>query len=64
MASGRAVIVGEGERSGVFQFPRIPEPVRPIFEILPVQMVSLALAATAGMEPGVFRLARKITATE
>jgi hypothetical protein len=33
-------------------------------EILPVEMVTLALAAMAGREPGKFRLASKITTTE
>ena len=38
--------------------------IRPILEILPVQMITLALAARAGREPGRFELATKVTTTE
>ena len=37
---------------------------RPIFEILPVQMMSLALAAIGGREAGAFERATKITVVE
>ena len=36
----------------------------PILEILPVQMITLALAALAGREPGRFEFATKVTTTE
>jgi len=38
--------------------------VRQILEILPVEMVTLALALQAGREPGRFELASKVTTTE
>jgi glucosamine--fructose-6-phosphate aminotransferase (isomerizing) len=38
--------------------------VRPIVEILPVQMMTLALAADAGMEAGRFARIPKITTME
>jgi glucosamine--fructose-6-phosphate aminotransferase (isomerizing) len=38
--------------------------IREILEILPVQMITLALAAITGREPGRFELATKITTTE
>jgi len=38
--------------------------IRQILEILPVQMITLALAAQAGREPGRFELATKVTTTE
>jgi glucosamine--fructose-6-phosphate aminotransferase (isomerizing) len=38
--------------------------IRPILEILPIQMITLALAARAGREPGKFELATKVTTTE
>jgi len=38
--------------------------VRQILEILPVEMITLALALQAGREPGRFELASKITTTE
>jgi hypothetical protein len=40
------------------------EGLRSILEILPVQMITLALAAQAGREPGRFELATKVTTTE
>ncbi len=41
-----------------------PPPLRPILEILPVQMMTLALAGLAGREAGYFEQASKITGTE
>jgi glucosamine--fructose-6-phosphate aminotransferase (isomerizing) len=38
--------------------------IRQILEILPVEMVTLALALQAGREPGRFELASKVTTTE
>lgn len=61
---GRAQLVGEDSGFPGFRIPAVPNTVRPILEILPVQMITLALAAMAGREPGVFALARKITTTE
>jgi glucosamine--fructose-6-phosphate aminotransferase (isomerizing) len=46
---------------------RLPEVARiagPIAEILPIQMITLALAALAGREPGKFVRATKVTAVE
>ena len=42
----------------------MPNSVLPILEILPVQMITLALAAQAGIEAGRFTLGSKITTTE
>jgi len=42
----------------------LPECVRPILEILPVQMITLALAALDGREAGRFERASKITSIE
>jgi glucosamine--fructose-6-phosphate aminotransferase (isomerizing) len=61
---GRAELAGEEGGCPAFHLPAAPAGVRPILEILPVQMITLALAAMAGREPGVFELARKITTTE
>ncbi|HTR26570.1 MAG TPA: SIS domain-containing protein [Terriglobales bacterium] len=38
--------------------------IRQILEIVPAQMITLALAAKAGREPGRFELATKVTTTE
>jgi glucosamine--fructose-6-phosphate aminotransferase (isomerizing) len=61
---GRAELVGEDSDFPVFRLPAAPHSARPILEILPVQMITLALAVVTGREPGVFELARKITTTE
>jgi glutamine---fructose-6-phosphate transaminase (isomerizing) len=38
--------------------------VRPVLEILPVEMITLALGAMAGRETGKFDRATKVTTTE
>jgi glucosamine--fructose-6-phosphate aminotransferase (isomerizing) len=63
-AGGRAALVSEDAESGVFRLPRVPACVRPILEILPVEMITLALAAMSGREAGKFERATKITTTE
>jgi glucosamine--fructose-6-phosphate aminotransferase (isomerizing) len=47
-----------------FRLPESDPALQPILEILPVQMMTLALAALAGREAGHFERATKITATE
>jgi len=61
---GRAELVGEGGASSPFVLPAAPRCIQPILEILPVQMITLALAAQAGREPGRFELATKVTTRE
>jgi glutamine---fructose-6-phosphate transaminase (isomerizing) len=63
-AGGRTALVVESLTEGVFSLPPIPEVARPILEILPPQMISLALAQLLGREAGRFERATKITATE
>lgn len=46
------------------RLPDAPEIARPIVEILPVQMMTLALAALVGREPGKFDRATKVTSVE
>jgi glucosamine--fructose-6-phosphate aminotransferase (isomerizing) len=46
------------------RIPDLPESVRPVLEILPIQMITLALAALAGREAGRFEKASKITSAE
>jgi len=60
---GRAELIGEKASLECF---RLTEGggIRPILEVLPVQMITLALAALAGREPGKFELATKVTTTE
>lgn len=63
-AGGRAALVSENAALDVFRLPGVPYAARPLAEILPVQMMSLALAAARGHEPGRFRLATKVTMVE
>ena len=59
---GRSVLVGpDTEGLAVFRLPSEPASTRPIIEILPIQMVSLAVAARDGFEAGRFERASKIT---
>jgi len=61
---GRAALVGPNAAMDVFRVPEVPESVRLVLEILPVQMISLALAAIAGQEAGKFQRASKVTIIE
>jgi glucosamine--fructose-6-phosphate aminotransferase (isomerizing) len=45
----------------MFRLPRTSPALQPIVEILPVQMLSLALAARDGREAGRFERASKVT---
>lgn len=59
---GKAVLIGSRTTGrDVFRLPAVPAAVEPILEILPVQMLSLALAARDGFEAGRFERASKIT---
>lgn len=62
--SGRAELVSEDGDFDPCILPKVPDSVSPIMEALPVQMITLALAAQSGREPGRFQLATKITTTE
>ena len=63
-AMARAALAGETAEAPLFRLPRVPSRVRPIVEVLPVQMMTLALAAAAGREAGKFERATKVTETE
>jgi len=47
-----------------FRVPKVAASLLPMLEILPVQILTLALAAMVGRQPGQFRFASKITSTE
>jgi glutamine---fructose-6-phosphate transaminase (isomerizing) len=61
---GRAEMLGEGAELSSLRIPAVPESVLPILEILPLEMITLALAAQTGGEAGRFSLASKVTTTE
>jgi glucosamine--fructose-6-phosphate aminotransferase (isomerizing) len=61
---GRAELVTAGGDFSPCNLPDSAPSILPIFEVLPVQMITLALAAQAGREAGRFVLASKVTTTE
>src|SRR5438876_334213 len=61
---GRTELVSEDAAFAPCSLPAAPRCIQPILEILPVQMITLALAAQAGREPGRFELATKVIITE
>lgn len=61
---GRAELIAQESSDCAYCLPRAHSSVLPILEILPVQMLTLALAAMTNRRPGAFRFATKITATE
>jgi glucosamine--fructose-6-phosphate aminotransferase (isomerizing) len=60
-AGGRAELIGPGASSPVLRLPALSERTRPFVEILPLQTMSLALAAREGREAGRFERATKVT---
>jgi len=61
---GRTELVGDDPAFAACRLPSVPRSIQPILEILPVQMITLALAAQVGREPGRFELASKVTTRE
>ena len=56
--------IGDESTYAPFRLPSVDAQLRPLVEILPIQMMTLALAALSGREAGRFEHATKITATE
>jgi glucosamine--fructose-6-phosphate aminotransferase (isomerizing) len=63
-AGGRAHLVAEDADVGAFRLPAASDLVRPVVELLPVEMMTLALAALDGREAGTFHVGGKVTTTE
>jgi glucosamine--fructose-6-phosphate aminotransferase (isomerizing) len=63
-AGARAFLAAEDAAEPALRLPAVPEVARPVVELLPVEMITLALAALDGREAGRFDRATKITATE
>jgi len=61
---GKAEWIAEDSEFSPFLLPDSPRALTPILEILPVEMITLALAAQAGREPGRFSLCSKVTTKE
>ena len=60
----RASLVDTNDGRHVFDLPSCSPQALPVLEILPVQMMTLALAELRNMPPGNFTLSSKITAVE
>ena len=61
---GRSEQIGQISDIAAFRLPASSPVFLPILEILPVQMMTLALTAQAGVEAGKFSLTTKITTIE
>jgi glucosamine--fructose-6-phosphate aminotransferase (isomerizing) len=61
---GRAELVGENAKLECFRLADHGSSLGPVLEMLPVQMITLALALCAGRKPGQFLVATKVTTTE
>jgi glucosamine--fructose-6-phosphate aminotransferase (isomerizing) len=46
------------------KLPEVDETVRPLVEILPLQMLTIVMAERTGFEPGIFRHIGKVTLQE
>ena len=61
---GRAELVRQDSEECAYGLPNVATSLLPVLEILPVQMMTLALAAIKVCQPGKFRFATKITTRE
>ena len=61
---GKTALVGEDASDPACKMSPVSPSVRPILEVLPVQMITLALAALTGREAGRFDFATKVTTIE
>jgi glucosamine--fructose-6-phosphate aminotransferase (isomerizing) len=61
---GKAVLVKQGKACDPFVIPEVPDSILPIVEMLPAQMLSIALSILHGHEPGEFGLISKVTLAE
>jgi glucosamine--fructose-6-phosphate aminotransferase (isomerizing) len=60
----RGEIIGLNAESPALRLPAVDPAIRPIVEMLPLHMVSLALAALDGREAGKFERIAKVTTDE
>jgi len=61
---GRAELIGPHAEVAALRIPDRLTRLLPVLEILPIQMLTLALAANAGFEAGRFVHAMKVTTEE
>jgi glucosamine--fructose-6-phosphate aminotransferase (isomerizing) len=63
-AGGNVEAVRQGRSASPFELPSFDPALLPLLEILPAQMLSLALAELQDIQPGQFHLASKVTTVE
>lgn len=63
-AGGFSALVSPDADIPALCVPTVPDAIRPILEMLPIQMLTLAIAARLGREAGRFELATKVTDVE
>jgi glucosamine--fructose-6-phosphate aminotransferase (isomerizing) len=63
-AGGRAECIDDRDAIDAMRLPLATDQLKPIMEILPIEMMTLALGMIVGREPGKFELATKVTASE
>ena len=63
-AGARAFLAADDADEPALRLPAVPDLARPVVELLPVEMITLALAALDGREAGRFERATKVTVTE
>jgi glucosamine--fructose-6-phosphate aminotransferase (isomerizing) len=63
-AGARAFLAAEDAPEPALRLPAVPDVARPVAELLPVEMITLAIAALDGREAGRFERVAKVTATE
>jgi glucosamine--fructose-6-phosphate aminotransferase (isomerizing) len=63
-AGARAFLAADDAPEPALRLPVVPDLVRPVVELMPVEMITLALAALDGREAGRFERVTKVTATE
>jgi glucosamine--fructose-6-phosphate aminotransferase (isomerizing) len=64
MKGGRAELVAEDAPQEAFRLPSASQILRPLLEILPVEMITLAMAALTCREAGKFEIGSKVTTAE
>jgi glucosamine--fructose-6-phosphate aminotransferase (isomerizing) len=70
-AGGKILAVGSAARLaacpvGVYRFPvaPLPAPLRPVLEVVPLQLLAYTLAARQGYTPGTVRFIAKVITSE
>lgn len=60
-AGGRAELVAQREDHGIYNLPPVPDAQLPLLEVLPAQLISVALAVLNRHTPGQFERGTKVT---